>query len=89
MKTIALRKDTQLKTKDVLTEILSRAPQGMNIDEMRRRMRVLDLLEKNQSETLSLEDADWQMVKQLYVSHPFAMAHKDLLTIGDDVENAA
>jgi len=87
MRAIQLRCDLTLKSVDVIREVLAKAPSGINIDTMRRRMRVLDTLEKS-TDTLQIEDADWLVLKDAIAVYPFAIAHQDLVVIADDIENA-
>lgn len=89
MKTIRLRDDIAQKSRDVIRQVVTLADQrtGVNIDQMRRRMKVLDALDKANGE-LRLEDADWEVLKAVYETFPFGMVNKDVLTIADDIRDA-
>jgi hypothetical protein len=90
MKTIPLRNDGPFKTRDVLQQALELSPQqALTIDAIRRRCRVLDVMEKYVGDgPLLLEDADWTTAKQSLESFPFSVANKYLLQIIDDVVGA-
>jgi hypothetical protein len=91
MKTITIRSDGPFKTMDVLRQSLELSPQqALNIDAIRRRCRVLDVMDKHEGDgPLMLEDADWTTAKQSLESFPFSIANKALLQIIDDVVGAA
>lgn len=88
MRSIELSDNTQHQTRDVLKLVLEQgSAQGMNLGEMRKRMGILDKLEKANG-ALELEDAEWQTLKDIYAQHPWRVAHKDLLAIADAIERA-
>lgn len=89
MKTIQLRDDEKLKTRDVLRVVLEKpgGQTGIGVDEMRRRIRILDKLEKA-SEKLELEDADYELIKNLYDGFQFAVVDRTLVQISDDLATA-
>ena len=61
--------------------------EGVNSEEMRKRQRVLDALEKG-TDKMSLEDADYETLKECVDKMQWAMVHKDILAFVDDVNNA-
>lgn len=88
MKSIELSSNTEHQTREVLKLVMEQgSAQGMNIGEMRKRMGIIDRLERANG-VLELEDADWQTLKDIYAQHPWRIAHKDLLAIADAIENA-
>lgn len=90
MKLISLRDEPPFKSRDVL-ETVAKQPtpgQGINADEMRRRCRLLDSLEKATGDSLLLEDADHAVLSQLIRNFQFGAAHPKLLAIIDDVVDA-
>lgn len=84
MKVITLRQDGNLKSKDVFTQIIRVAPKGMDIAEMRSRIRVLDKLEAAE-DSLELEDADYNVLQTAIQGNQWGVADKGLLQIIDDV----
>lgn len=91
MKTIRLRKGEKFPSIDVLksvAELPSAESRGFGLEEIRRRMRLLDVIEKvpADAESLALEDADYEFLRMLYGRFPFALAHRDIVTIADDLE---
>lgn len=93
MKHIVLRAEP-IKTLDLLSQILQQSPrEPLNIDAIRRRCRVLDMIEKHQAnpspaDMLALQDLDHVTVMQALNSFPFSVANKPLLQIIDDIEGA-
>lgn len=88
MKSIELSSNTEHQTREVLKIVMEQGSAlGMNIGDMRKRMAIIDKLERANG-VLELEDADWQILKDIYAQHPWRIAHKDLLAIADAIENA-
>lgn len=83
MKTVKFHKGEGFNSKQMFTEVLSLPAQGCAIGDMRRRMKILDALEKTEGDELQLEDADFDLLKQIYNGTQFRVAHKDLLAIAD------
>jgi hypothetical protein len=89
MKKIVLRDGAQFKSRDVIRIVVERtdSERGIGIPEMRKRLRILDALDSADGE-LTLEDADWELLKGLIARFPFAVAHREIVQVSDDVENA-
>lgn len=88
MKSIALSDNTVHQTREVIKIVLEQGTaHGMTIGEMRKRIGILDKLEKANG-VLELEDAEWQSLKEIYAQHPWRIAHRDLLAIADAIEKA-
>lgn len=87
MKLIPIRDDAPFKTLDVLQAVVSQPTpgQGINADEMRRRCRLLDALEKADTDALLLEDADHELLVRLINDFQFGTAHPKLLAVIDAV----
>lgn len=99
MKKIKLRTDLyngpeKLSTAAILRLVVGNSPQRpMSIDEIRRRVRVLDVLDEAtkpgaQSEFLLLEDEDHKTLVSAIEGFPWSAASKALLTIIDDIVQA-
>ena len=61
---------------------------GATIDEMRKGIRVLDALDASKDDVLSLEDADWQHLKDKVEKMPWAMVDRRFITFHDDIVGA-
>lgn len=91
MKVITLSKGMENNPLEILRAVASQAQQnGADIAEVRKRIRILDALDKaKDSDVVTLEDADYDLLKGLYDRFRFAIAHRDLATICDDIWGAA
>lgn len=59
----------------------------ISISEMRQRIRILDVLDKS-TDTLTLEDADYDRLVALFDAFPFGMAHRDIVALADAIAGA-
>jgi hypothetical protein len=82
-KTIKLIAGEMFSSKRVLVEVMSLPPMGCNIADMRKRMRVMDAIEAAQGDEVTLEDADYDLLKGVFHSNQFRLVHKELLAIAD------
>jgi nicotinamide riboside kinase len=82
-KTVKLITGGTYNSKSVLVEVLSLPVQGCNIADMRKRMRVMDAIEKAEGDDVTLEDADYELLKGVFHANQFRLVHKDLLAIAD------
>ncbi len=82
-RTVKLIEGEMFSSKRVLIEVLSLPPQGCTIADMRKRMRVMDLIEAAEGGEVTLEDADYELIKAVYHANQFRLVHKDLLAIAD------
>ncbi len=82
-RTIKLIEGEMFSSKRVLIEVLSLPPQGCNLAEMRKRIRVIDAIEAAQGDEMTLEDADYELLKNVFHANQFRLVHKDLLAIAD------
>lgn len=96
MKTLELKilSDSDNFKLDYHSQLLAcvRAPmgeRGMDIEEMRKSIRVMDVLEKSESgKWIDLEDADYEHLKQKVGAMRWTMAHRFIVQFVDDVNNA-
>lgn len=79
MQTIALVEVGKFKVADLIRTVTSTDQRGMTFADMRKRNRILDALDKSTDE-LTLEDAEYSMLKDIIQVFPFAIATKDLET---------
>lgn len=85
MKSIEMRDGEKFKAHDVLGTIINQAgPGGIGVADMRQRIRLLDAVAAA-TETLLLEDADYDRLKGLVEQFNFGLIHKDLLAVADAV----
>ena len=90
MKTVKLRSLGPYATKAIIKDIVSNAPPGgINLAQMRSRVRILDVLEKAEDTELKLEDADHQALVDVFNLASWSKADRDLLQIVDDVISAS
>ena len=61
---------------------------GASVDEMRKGIRILDALDAARDDTLELEDADWEFLKQKVEKFPWAGTDRRFLRFHDDVMGA-
>lgn len=96
MKTIELKKlgnkgeDGAIDYKELIQMIvqLPTDPRvGLGVEEIRKAVRILDLLDESKK-TLTLEDADYNVLKEKLSNHKFGIAHKNIIVFVDDIDNA-
>lgn len=87
MKFIPL-KDGNIKTRMIIDAVVSQAANGARLDEIRRRVRIIEALEKADGDTLHLEDADHSLLVKLINEFSFAIARPELVTILDEIIDA-
>ena len=61
---------------------------GINLPEMRARMKILDRLDAAKDGAVVLEDAEHDKLKKLLREFPFGVVHPELVKIADAIENA-
>jgi len=89
MKKITLRDDLEIKSRDIIKIVMESAPpnKGLTPADMRGRIKVLDILEISKKK-LSLENEQWNLLKEAFTIYQFRGVHKDIILITDDIENA-
>lgn len=87
MKLIPLRTGT-FDSKEVFIQAVRSMPQGGDLLELRKRVRVLDQIEKATDDKILIEDQDHECLVKALETQPWAVAHADLLAIIDDAINA-
>lgn len=76
---IKVSEDKYLTYADLLSIVIDKPiREGITLDEMRRDLRILDVI-KQETETLSFEDKDFEIVKEAVKSSKWAIRHEDLL----------
>jgi hypothetical protein len=87
MRQIVMRPGVAFSTAKVLREVLQvPGPAGVNVEEMRERLRLLRLVDEASGEkVLELEDGDYEQLVQLIRNFRFGMVTKDLIEIVDGI----
>lgn len=89
MKTVSIENVDNFNARMILMEMLKIAPQGINISDMRKRVRVLDVLDKAKDNTqIELEDADYDTLRDVINSGTYSVATPEILKILDNVLKA-
>lgn len=89
MKYIPFRTSSeQFKSRDIIKLVAQVNQQGMQLDELRKRCRILRVLEKASPTGMILEDADWEVLREALKKFTFQVIDLPLEEIIDDVLNA-
>jgi hypothetical protein len=91
MRKITLRNlDEKNSPKVILMTVMGNSPvKAITVDEMRKRVKVIDALEKMDDKgVILLEDAEYQVLLEAVNSFPWSQASYTLLGLIDDVVNA-
>lgn len=88
MKFVPFRDSGSLKTYEIVNAVVTQAQQGVTVDEIRRRCRIIDAVERAAEDGVLLEDADHDLLRKLVSEFRFGMARPDLLQIIDDILQA-
>lgn len=84
MKTIQLIDTDVVKGRDVLKVVMEQAgPSGANIEQIRKRCKILDALDAAKNGLLNLEDADFDFVCSTVKAFQFGAANRELLKVVD------
>lgn len=74
---------------DLLAIVANAAPQGVSVEQMRQRIRILDACDRARDQpTIILEDADYTAALELVKAHRWGGVDRDLIAFTDAVENA-
>jgi hypothetical protein len=87
MRTVKLVKGVSFDQRKVYTDVMSNPDprQGSNFSDMKRRMKIIDVLEKlpDGAAVIDLEDADYEFLKGTYAGFAFVAPHKDFIMFGE------
>lgn len=87
MKTVKLVNGERFTARKVLIEVMNNPDpkQGCGFAEMKRRLKVIAVLEAlpEDAEKVEMEDADYDYLRAVYTTFPFAAPHKDFILIGE------
>lgn len=65
---------------------------GKTVAQMKKDFRIIDVIDKvieEKSEIISLEDADFDLLKERVVGFVYGFMHRDLITFENDIQAAA
>jgi hypothetical protein len=68
---------------------MNASPRGMLLDEMRKRIKIMDALDEMARISLDVDEEQFKLLVGALSNFPFGFAHKDLLTIIDGVLEAS
>ena len=88
MRYIELEKVGQWDTRSVLKQVMNASPRGMLLDEMRKRIKIMDMLDEMARVSLDVEEDQFKLIVGAITNFPFGIAHKDLLAVIDGVIDA-
>ena len=95
MKIIRLDAGKELKSADLIKTAIEHggAERGIPVPEMRRRIRILDALDRaamafSPEPLLSLEDADYDVLRAVYGAFPWRASHIDIVRTADAIDAA-
>lgn len=77
-------KTSNLSYKEQLRELMRQPPAAIDIEEVRRSLRVLEALDKS-DDSLTLEDADYEHMKARVLSAKWQIVHPAIVQFVDDV----
>lgn len=63
--------------------------QGINVNSMRERFRILDAIEKADGGDVVLEDNDFNTLKKMFDAYGFVKPHKHILELADHLEEVS
>lgn len=84
MKYIPFKTYNSFRTADTIKMIMNQNPRGMMLDEMRKRIAVMDKVDACPTHVILTAD-EFTLLSDAIKSFPFGLAHKDLLALIDDV----
>lgn len=90
LKETTIKKDEKenITYKDLLNMCVNKPPQGFTVEEMRKRLRLVDVLSKAEL-VVDMEDADYTHMKKLVsdMDGSWAIAHKDIIDFVDYINS--
>jgi hypothetical protein len=73
--------------KDILMNILESAPNGADIGEIRKAIKLIDKIELAEN-VVNLEDSEYEYLKEKFYGIKFAKISKEIAYLGDRIDNA-
>ena len=81
-KQINLAKDVQAYSDLIRICVATPGQEGMDLDTMRRRLRILDAVEKS-TDTISIEDSDMDILKACVAAMRWNVVHAEIVKFAD------
>ena len=90
MKIILLIDHGVFKARDIIRQIAQTPQQNvaLSLEDVAKRCRVIDALDRQQGDMLRLEDADWDTLSRAADTFPYGVAHPDLLRVVKAIKEA-
>lgn len=88
MKSIEQKTLGEFSTAKLIKQVCETSINGMNLTQMRSRIRVLDALDAAGDKPIELEDSDFNTVTEAINGMPWALANRDLLAVIDGILNS-
>lgn len=90
MKRVLLRDRGMFKARDVLIGMIENPPpnQGLGYQEMRKRDRLIGIIERHKESYVDFEDADHEVLMSVLNSSSFITGKRELKLILDDIADA-
>jgi hypothetical protein len=89
MKAIEQKKLGEFETAKLMKQVCETSINGMNLTQMRSRIRVLDAIDATKDGAdILMEDADYSTLTEAINGMPWALASRDLLAVIDGILNA-
>jgi hypothetical protein len=73
--------------KEILMNILEAAPNGADIGEIRKAIKLIDKIELAEN-VVDLEDSEYEYLKEKFYGIKFAKISKDIAQLADRIDNA-
>jgi hypothetical protein len=89
MKAIEQKKLGEFETAKLMKQVCETSINGMNLTQMRSRIRVLDAIDAAGDKAIMLEDSDYSTLTEAINGMPWALASRDLLAVIDGILNAS
>lgn len=80
--------DRVFTTAKLINQVCGTSIQGMNLTQMRIRIRILDALDAAGDGDILLEDSDFTVMTEAINAMPWALADRNLLAVIDGILNA-
>lgn len=88
---IIAKEGLYLDYRETIAAIVKSSPSkngGVDIDAMRKHIRILDALDSSEDGIMNIEDADYRLLKDLVSKHKWGVADRNILTFVDDITSA-
>lgn len=88
MKLVEQKTLGEFSTKKLVSQVCATSVNGMNLTQMRSRIRILDAIDAAGDGDILLEDADYTTLSDAINAMPWALADRNLLAVIDGILSA-